>query len=91
MSFPQFLTQATFVATGLVVLVLVFYLTGILISLVRAGNRLAAIAAGLQAVAGHTGPLEDRLGTVNGALGQLHAGLEAIDQELVGIAGVFRL
>jgi len=91
MSFQQFLTQATFVATGIVVLVLVFYLTGILVALIRAGNRLAAIAAGLPAVAGHTEPLEDRLGTINGALGQLHSGLEGIDRELVGIAGVFRL
>jgi len=91
MSIPEILTQATWVATALVVLVLVFYLSGILIALIRAGNNLAALAGGLQAVAGHTAPLEDRLGTINGALGQLHAGLESIDQELIGIAGVFRL
>ncbi len=91
MSWAEFLTQATLVATALVVLVLVFYLTGILIALIRAGNRLAAIAAGLQQVAGHTQPLGDRVGTINNALGELHTGLRSIDQELVGIARVFRL
>lgn len=91
MTWPEILTQATLVATGLVVLVLVFYLTGILIALVRAGNKLAKIAAGLQQVAGHTEPLAERVGTINGALDQLEAGLRRIDRELVGIAGVFRL
>ena len=91
MSWISVLTQATWVATALVVLVLVFYLTGILVALVRAGSRLAAVAGALQQVAGHTDPLEARLGTINGALGRLHEGLRSIDQELVGIAGVFRL
>ncbi len=91
MSWAAILTQATWIAVALVVLVLVFYLTGILIALIRAGNRLAAIAGGLQQVAGHTEPLGDRVGTINGALGELHTGLRSIDQQLVGIAKVFRL
>ena len=85
------LTYTTLVMTGLVVLALVFYLTGILIALIRGGSRLAAIAAGLQAVEQHTDPLEDRLKTINGALGEIRDGLGAIDHQLVGIAGVFRL
>jgi len=85
------LTWATLVMTSLVVLVLVFYLTAILVALLRGVNRLAAIAAGLQAVEGHTEPLEGRLSTINGALGEMRNGLGAVDQQLVRIAGVFRL
>jgi len=91
MSTVAILTYATVIATALVVLVLVFYLTGILIALIRAGNRLQKVVTGLQAVEGHTQPLAMKLQTINGALGQIKGGLTAIDGRLVGIASIFRL
>jgi hypothetical protein len=42
-------------------------------------------------VAGHTAPLGDKLTTINGALGQLLAGLGAADRHLGRAATVFRL
>lgn len=70
----------------IVVLALVAYLLGIILALRRADRNLAALAGGLAAIAGHTEPLPDKLGTINGALGQLLQGLLAVDGHLAAVA-----
>lgn len=70
----------------IVVLALVVYLLGIIVALRRASRNLAALAGGLQAIANDTEPLAARLGTINGALGQLLQGLLAVDGHLAAVA-----
>ncbi len=82
---------ATLIIVGLVVLVLVIYLVLIIVALTRAGTHLENLAGGLQKIVDDTSPLPDKLGTINGALTQLHGGLLSVDSHLVGIAKVFKL
>ena len=82
---------ATLVIVGLVVVVLVIYLVLIIVALRRAGSHLEELAGGLQAIIDDTNPLADKLGTINGALSQLHGGLSSVDNHLIGIAKVFKL
>lgn len=88
---PTILTYLTLAAALIVVVVLVIYLVGIIIALRRAGDHLAALAGGLQAIIDNTAPLAGHLTTINGALSALDEGLEAVDDNLVGVAGVFKL
>lgn len=81
----------TLVTVALVVVALAGYLIAIAWALVRARRSVAAIADGLEAVAGHTAPLPERLATINGALAQLLAGLQAADRHLGRVATVFKL
>ena len=85
------LLTLTLVTVALVVLALAGYLIGIAWQLVHARRSIAAIADGLEAVAGHTAPLPERLTTINGALVQLHTGLQAADRHLGRVATVFRI
>lgn len=85
------LLTLTLVTVALVVLALAGYLIGIAWHLVHARRSIAAIADGLEAVAGHTAPLPERLTTINGALVQLHTGLQAADRHLGRVATVFRI
>ncbi len=73
----------------IVVLVLVVYLLGIIIALRRANRNLYQLAGGLDAIVKDTQPLEDKLGTINGALSQLLAGLLAVDGDLAAVAKLF--
>ncbi len=82
---------ATLIIVGLVVVVLVIYLILIIIALRRAGTHLENLAGGLQKIADDTAPLPDKLGTINGALTQLHGGLVSVDNHLIQIAKVFKL
>lgn len=91
MTLPTVLTYLTLAAALIVVLVLVFYLVGIIIALRRAGNHLAALAGGLQAIIDHSAPLEGHLTTINGALETLDDGLKSVDNNLVGVAEVMQL
>ncbi len=81
----------TLVVVALVVVALAGYLIAIAWALVQARRSVAAIADGLEIVAGHTGPLPERLTTINGALVQLLAGLQAADRHLGRVATVFKL
>lgn len=81
----------TLVTTALVVVALAGYLIGILWALAGARRAVAGIADGLEAVAGHTAPLPDKLATINGALTQLLDGFRAADRHLGRAAAVFRL
>lgn len=83
------LLTLTLITVALVVLALAGYLIAIAWALVQARRSVAAIADGLEAVAGHTQPLPDRLTTINGALVQLLTGLQAADRHLGRVATVF--
>lgn len=85
------LLTLTLITVALVVLALAGYLIGIAWQLQRARRSVAAIADGLEAVAGHTAPLPEKLSTINAALSQLLAGLQAADGHLGRTARVFRL
>lgn len=87
----SFLFVATLVIVGLLVLVLVIYLILIIVALRRAGTHLQELAGGLQKISEDTKPLENKVGTINGALQQLHGGLSSVDGHLVAIAKVLKL
>ena len=88
---PSFLAPATIVVALAIVLVLVYYLVNIIVALRRAGDNLEKVAAALQATADASTNLEDHLTTINGALGTLETGLDAVDEDLVDAAKVFQL
>ena len=81
----------TLITVALVVVALAGYLIAIAWALVQAKRSVAAIADGLEAVAGHTQPLPEKLTTINGALSQLLTGLQAADRHLGRVATVFKL
>lgn len=85
------LLTLTLVAVALVVLALATYLILIAVALWAARRSVAAIADGLEVVAGHTAPLPEKLTTINGALTQLLTGLQAADRHLGRVATVFQL
>lgn len=85
------LMTLTLVTVALVVLALAGYLVAIAWALVQTRRSVAAIANGLEAVAGHTQPLPEKLTTINGALTQLLAGLRTADRHLGRVATVFKL
>ena len=81
----------TLITVALVVLALAGYLIAIAWSLIQTHRSVTAIANGLEAVAGHVQPLPENLTTINGALVQLSAGLQAADRHLGRVATVFKL
>ena len=85
------LLTLTLVTVALVVLALAGYLMAIVWQLVAAKRSIAAIADGLEIVAGHTAPLPEKLTTINAALVQLLTGLQAADRHLGRVATVFKL
>jgi hypothetical protein len=85
------LFPATLIIVGLLVVVLVVYLILIIVALRRAGTNLAGLAGGLQKIVDDSEPLAGHLGTINGALSQLHGGLSSVDNHLVAIAKVLKL
>lgn len=85
------LLMLTLVTVALVVVALAGYLIAIAWQLVHARKSVAAIADGLEVVAGHTQPLPEKLTTINGALVQLLDGLRAADAHLGRSAKAFRL
>lgn len=85
------LVTLTLITVALVVLALAGFLIGIAVQLHAAKRSVAAIADGLEAVAGHTAPLPEKLTTINGALVQLLAGLQSADRHLGRVATVFKL
>lgn len=85
------LLTLTLITVALVVVALAGYLIAILWALVGAKRSVAAIADGLEVVAGHTTPLPEKLTTINSALGTLLSGLRAADAHLGRAATVFKL
>ena len=70
----------------IVVLALVYYLVRIIIALRGASRNLYQLAGGLDAIVKDTQPLPDKMGTINGALGQLLSGLVSVDGHLAAVA-----
>jgi len=85
------LLTLTLITVALVVVALAGYLIAIVVQLAAAKRSIAAIADGLEVVAGHTAPLPEKLTTINGALVQLLAGLKLADRHLGRVATVFKL
>lgn len=85
------LSTLTLITVGLVVAALAGYLIAVARLLADARKSVAAIADGLEAVGGHTQPLEEKLVTINGALSALLDGLRAADGHLGRAAKVFKL
>ena len=85
------LLTLTLITVALVVIALAGYLIAIVWQMIAARRSIAAIADGLEAVAGHTAPLPEQLTTINGALVQLLAGLKIADRHLGRAATVFKL
>jgi hypothetical protein len=85
------LLTLTLVTVALVVLALAGYLIAIAWALVSACRSVAAIADGLETVRTHTGPLPDKLGTINGGLTMLLQHLQAADRHLGRAATIFQL
>lgn len=85
------LVTLTLITVALVVVALAGYLIAIAWALLAARRSVIGIADGLEAVAGHTGPLPEKLTTINGALEQLLGGFRAGDGHLTRAARVFRL
>jgi len=85
------LLTLTLVGVALVVVALAGFLALVAVSLLKARRSLTAIADGLEAVAGHTTPLEQKLVTINGALSAFGGGLDLADSNLGRAARAFRL
>ena len=85
------LLTLTLITVALVVVALAGYLIAIVVQLAAAKRSIAAIADGLEVVAGHTAPLPEKLTTINGALVQLLASLKLADRHLGRVATVFKL
>ena len=85
------LLTLTLITVALVVVALAGYLIIIEVQLAAARRSVAAIADGLEVVAGHTQPLPEKLTTIIGALVQLLTGLQAADGHLGRVATVFKL
>ncbi len=81
----------TLITVALVVIALAGYLILIAWALLAARRSVASIADGLEAVAGHTQPLPEKLTTINEALTALLGGLRVADGHLGRAATVFKL
>lgn len=86
---PMLLFWLTLVVIAAVVLVLAGYLIAIVWALAAAKSNVRKIADGLEAVAGHTDPLEEKIGVIDGAVGQLVEGFAAVDGDLARTVEAF--
>jgi uncharacterized protein YyaL (SSP411 family) len=82
-------TWVTFALAVVVVLVLAVTLLLTLSALMGARRAAQKLADGLEAVQANTASVPTQLPTINGALGQLRAGLQSVDRHLGGIARAF--
>ena len=85
------LLALTLVTVALVVVALAGYLMATAVALAGTRRSVAAIADGLEAVANHTRPVEDKLVTINGAVSALRDALATADAHLGRAARVFGL
>jgi hypothetical protein len=84
------LTWLTIGVALAIVLVLVYYLVGIIVALTRASNDLAKLAGGLVAIDKSTAPLDGHVQAINGGLSTLLRGLLGLNADLQTIVGVAR-
>lgn len=69
-----------------IILALAGYLIAIAWALARARANVARLADGLEAIAGHTDPLEEKLGTIGSAVGRVADGFGEVDRHLGEVA-----
>lgn len=79
----------TLAVVGAIVVTLVVYLVAIAVALNNARKNVAALADGLEAVAGHTEALAEKIQTVDQALKGARIGFEAVERELGRAAEAF--
>lgn len=84
-------TWITFVVAVAVVVVLAVTLISTLGWLMTGRRAAAQLAGGLEVVADQTKTVPDQLPAINGALVQLHEGLQSVDGHLGGAAEAFGL
>lgn len=80
----------TLAVVAAVILALAGYLIAIARQLAIARRNAAALADGLEAAAGHTDVLPERIETIHGALKGIAADFAAVDEGLGGAAETFR-
>ncbi len=85
------LIQLTIAAIAVVVVVVAGYLIAIIYYLARANRHLWKLADGLEAIETNTRPLAGHLTKINGAAGQLLAGLRKVDGHLKSVAVLLRM
>ncbi len=81
----------TIVAVAVVVAVVAGYLIAVIYFLARANRHLWKLVGGLEAIEVNTRPLAGHLTTINGAAGQLLAGVQKVDRHLKGVAVLLRM
>lgn len=86
---PMLLFWLTLVVIAAVVLVLAGYLIAIAWALAAAKSNVRKIADGLEAIAGHTEPLGEKIGVIGGAVGRLVDGFSSVDDDLARAAEAF--
>jgi hypothetical protein len=80
----------TLAVVAAVVLALAGYLIAIAWALIQAKRNVAGLADGLEAIAGHTAPLGEKVDAIGGALTTLVEGFGAVDRNLEGAAEAFQ-
>ncbi len=81
----------TIIAVAIVVVVVAGYLIAVIYYLSRANRHLWRLVGGLEAIEANTRPLAGHLTTINGAAGQLVAGLQKVDARLKSVAVLVRM
>ncbi len=79
------LAVVTLLVLLIIVLALVIYLLRIIAALHRSTRHLQHLADGLDAVAQDTQPLREKLSTIQQALGEILAGLQAVEAHLARV------
>lgn len=79
----------TLAVVAAIVLALAGYLIAIARALAKARANVRRIADGLEAIAGHTEPLEEKIGRIGGAIGGIVDGFGHIDANLGRAAEAF--
>ncbi|CAN5372162.1 hypothetical protein BH23GEM4_BH23GEM4_02770 [soil metagenome] len=85
----MFLPWLTLIVALAIVLVLAGYLIAVAWALLQAKGNVARLGDGLEAIAGHTEPLTERITTIDGALRDVATGFAAVERHLGGAAGAF--
>jgi type VI protein secretion system component VasK len=87
----SFLYPATLIIVGLLVLVLVIYLTLIIVALRRAGTKLKKLKGRLEKTAAATNPLSGYVNAINGDLEDLLKGVSSVNRHMAGVVRILKL
>lgn len=81
---------ATLAVVAVVVLALAGYLIAVAVALIRARSNVSDLADGLEAVADATAVLDDRIRSINEAMGPVATSFRAVDEDLDDAAAIFK-